>query len=101
MEVGPGQQNLRKFFKAVRLAYSAFNIEARIIIDQVNYLYNLREDRLSYISNWAKTPTFAKPVIMVSSKNNPYLRTDDPVFSVGGNLNNGTTKYNMDRCLTP
>lgn len=71
---------------AIRLFYSRKNIKIRVIIDQINALYNrpdfFRIDRAKFWSNLT-SPT--RIVYLISSKNNTELsRFDDPTYIIAG-----------------
>ena len=71
------------------------------VVDQVNNLYNLKEDeRQPFINIW-KGINSSTPLYMVSSKNNDYLanRHSDPVRACTGS-DQSIQKINMDTKLS-
>ena len=72
--------------------YFQNEIRVKIIIDQINELYNLEsEDRSKYLSQLRQLrANSTRPMIMVSSKNNPYKNdgTDPVKYAAGSTRSN-------------
>ncbi len=68
--------------------YRERNIQyIKVIVDQVNNLYNRSlKERKPHLANWTAIAPFARPMFMVSSKNNPFLTAkNDPILSITKN----------------
>ena len=69
--------------------YASRGIKLNTIVDQVNNLYNIEfPERMNYMKNWRAMRLNYGPMVMVSSKNNPYLSSfKDPVKYVAASDN--------------
>lgn len=71
---------------AIRLFYSRKNIKIRVIIDQINALYNKpKRSRINRAKFWSDLTSSTRIVYLISSKNNAELtRFDDPTYIIAG-----------------